>query len=70
MTEAPEQLHPHFRRAFNRHDLDAVVALYEPDAILVGPGAPTVGRDAIRVLYENVFAAHPTIELGEPATDG
>lgn len=63
MTEAPEQLHLHFRRAFNRHDLDAVVALYEPEAILVGPGAPAVGREAIRALYQHVFAAQPTIEL-------
>lgn len=32
--EAPEQLHINFQNAFNRHDLDAIVVLYEPGAVL------------------------------------
>ena len=33
MTESPEQLHKRFQDAFNRHDLDSIVELYEPGAV-------------------------------------
>ena len=63
MNDPPEHLHARFQAAFNRHDLDQVVALYESEAILVGSGGPAVGREAIRAAYQRVFAAHATIEL-------
>lgn len=42
-------LHGKFERAFNAGDVEAIVALYEPDAIYVGEdGTAAVGLDAIR----------------------
>lgn len=63
MNHGPEHLHARFRAAFNHHDVDEVVALYEADAVLVGSGSSAVGQEAIRAVYQRVFAAHPTIEL-------
>jgi uncharacterized protein (TIGR02246 family) len=45
----PEQMHGLFEQAFNAGDIDALMALYEPDAALVPqPGAIAEGPDAIR----------------------
>ena len=45
----PEQMHPLFEQAFNAGDIEALMALYEPDAALVPqPGAVAEGTDAIR----------------------
>ena len=45
----PEQMHRLFEQAFNAGDLEALMALYEPDAALVPqPGAVAEGTDAIR----------------------
>jgi uncharacterized protein (TIGR02246 family) len=45
----PEQLHRLFEQAFNAGDLDALTALYEPDAALIPqPGVLTEGTAAIR----------------------
>ena len=63
MSESPEQLHINFQQAFNRHDLESIVALYEPDAILVRIDGPVRGRDAIREAYRDSFAMRPIIHL-------
>jgi uncharacterized protein (TIGR02246 family) len=45
----PEQMHRLFEEAFNAGDLEALMALYEPDATLVPqPGAVVEGLDGIR----------------------
>ena len=45
----PEQIHRLFEQAFNAGDLDGLVALYEPDAVLVPqPGVVVEGIDGIR----------------------
>jgi uncharacterized protein (TIGR02246 family) len=45
----PEQMHGLFEDAFNAGDLEALMALYEPDAALVPqPGAVAAGTAAIR----------------------
>ncbi len=46
----PEAINLEFSRAYNEHDLDKLVALYEDDAVLgPAPGAPLVlGKQAIR----------------------
>jgi uncharacterized protein (TIGR02246 family) len=61
MTEPPEQLHIDFQNAFNRNDLDSIVALYEPDAVLAGGEGPRRGRDAIREAYRSILEMSPTI---------
>ena len=45
----PEQMHGLFEQAFNAGDIDALMALYEPDAALIPqPGAVVEGADGIR----------------------
>lgn len=61
--EAPEQLHINFQNAFNRHDLEAIVRLYEPAALLVSTDAPAQGTEAIREKYRGFLETQPTIEL-------
>lgn len=59
----PEELHISFQHAFNRHDLESIVALYELDAVLVRVDGPVRGTDAIREAYRGVFAIYPKIDL-------
>lgn len=63
MTESPEELHIKFQHAFNRHDLDSILALYEPGAVLVSGRGPVQGTAAIREVYRGILAMHPTLEL-------
>jgi uncharacterized protein (TIGR02246 family) len=63
MTESPEQLHRSFQEAFNRHDLESLVALYEPGALLATSNGPAQGTDAIRQAYRGFLDMRPTIEL-------
>jgi ketosteroid isomerase-like protein len=45
----PEQLHGLFDQAFNAADIEGLMALYEPGAVLIPqPGAIFEGTDAIR----------------------
>jgi len=45
----PEQMHREFEQAFNAGDLDALMALYEPDAALIPqPGTVAEGTAGIR----------------------
>ena len=62
MSQRPEDLHVVFQNAFNRHDLDAIAALYEPDAVFVTGQGPVRGREAIRDAYREILASKPTIE--------
>ena len=63
MIESPEQLHRAFQDAFNRHDVDAIVALYESGAVLASADGPVHGIDAIRDRYRVALANTPSIEL-------
>ena len=56
-------MHIKFLSAFNRHDLDSILALYEPDAVLVSGGGPVQGPAAIREVYRGILAVRPTLEL-------
>ena len=62
-SESPEQLHRAFQDAFNRHDVDSIVALYEEGAVLSSAEGPVRGGSAIRAWYEAALAQRPTIEL-------
>lgn len=63
VTESPQHLHVAFQDAFTRHDLDAIVALYEPRATLVTSDGSVQGAAAIREAYRGFLAARPTIDL-------
>lgn len=63
MANSPEELHRAFQDAFNRHDVDSIVALYEPDAVLAGADGPAQGSEAIRERYRLAVATRPSIEV-------
>ena len=44
----PAEIHGLFQHAFNRGDVEALVALYEPDAVLVVEGQDAIGEESIR----------------------
>ena len=52
----------------NAGDLDGLVALYEPDAILASDdGNVLVGQDAIRAFYRTLLSANPQFAPGREA---
>jgi uncharacterized protein (TIGR02246 family) len=63
MWQAQHPMHAAFEKAFNCADLEALVALYEPAALLnVDPG-PAKGLDAIRESYKFLLAMQPKIRV-------
>ena len=60
----PAELHGRVRDGINVGDVDALVDLYEADAVLMGEdGAAAVGAEAIRAAYEQIVAFGGSIEL-------
>jgi uncharacterized protein (TIGR02246 family) len=53
-ASTPQELHLLFERAFNTGDVKALLALYEPGAVVVAGGKPVTGLDRIRDAL-NVF---------------
>lgn len=63
----PEDLTRLFVECANAGDATGIAALYEEHAVMAyPPGGMTEGRDAIRVLWENVLANRPHFEQEEP----
>ncbi|MEU0805079.1 nuclear transport factor 2 family protein [Streptomyces sp. NPDC005970] len=63
----PEDLTRLFVERANAGDAEGLAELYEPDAVLAyPPGSQTVGRDAIRAVFERMLAQVPRFEQ-EPA---
>ena len=59
----PEEISDLFLKRANAGDVEGVVALYEPDAVLAFPaGQLTVGRDKIRAAYAEFLAGRPLLE--------
>src|SRR3954452_18692127 len=52
---APSDLHRAVETAFNNRDVEALVALYEPDAWLFGLAGPVQGTEAIRAAWTEMF---------------
>lgn len=62
----PEDLGRFFIERTNAGDVDGLVALYEPGAVLAfPPGQVTTGSQAIRQVFEQMVAGKPTFG-GEP----
>ncbi|MEZ5100380.1 MAG: SgcJ/EcaC family oxidoreductase [Thermoleophilia bacterium] len=63
----PQQVHALFGERFNAGDLDGVLELYEPDAVLVpGPGV-VVSGEGIREALAGFLATGLPIDLSERA---
>ena len=63
----PEDLTRLFVELGNAGDADGLAGLYEPDAVVAfPPGQMTVGREAIRALYEKMLASKPHFRLEKP----
>ena len=63
----PEDITRLFVEFGNAGDAEGLALLYEPDAVVAfPPGQMTVGREAIRALYEQMLAAKPRFSLEQP----
>ena len=63
----PEDLTRLFVERANAKDAAGIAALYEVDAVMAyPPGRQTVGREAIRELWEQVLARAPHFEQEQP----
>ncbi|MGP3928260.1 YybH family protein [Streptomyces sp. 8N616] len=62
----PEDLARLFVELGNAGDAEGLAELYEPDAVLAfPPGSETVGREAIRTVFERMLADRPRFQLEE-----
>jgi uncharacterized protein (TIGR02246 family) len=60
----PETMHEHFMRAFNSGDLEQLLELYEPDAIILPqPGQLAEGTDQVREALREFMALNGPIDL-------
>jgi uncharacterized protein (TIGR02246 family) len=65
-AKEPEDLARLFVERANAGDAEGLALLYEPDAALAfPPGVVTIGREAIRALYEQMLTQVPHFELEE-----
>lgn len=63
----PEDLGRLFLERANAGDVDGLVALYEPGAVLAFPaGQIAAGHQAIRAVYERMLSGRPKFAAGEP----
>jgi ketosteroid isomerase-like protein len=59
----PGDLHRAVQVAFNDNDVDALVALYEPDAWLFGPSGPVQGTDGIRAAWAEMTGPGRSVDM-------
>lgn len=62
-AKTPEQVNEQLIDALTRGDIDAALALYEPDASFVADGTIISGTDRIRSVLESFAAVKPVFEL-------
>ncbi len=62
-ARAPSEIHALFLDAFNREDVEAVTALYEPGAILVTARGTVAGHEAIAEAFKVMLAHHGRMVL-------
>ena len=59
----PREIHVLFERAFNSGNVENILALYEPDAVLVSGGGLVTGHEAIRNTYTGLLASRARMKL-------
>ena len=63
----PEDLSRFFVERANAGDIEGLVALYEPDAVVAfPPGQVSRGSEAIRRAFRRLLADRPVLEPGQP----
>jgi uncharacterized protein (TIGR02246 family) len=62
-AHSPAEIHTLFCSAFNLGDIEALTALYEPNAILVVDGNSVSGRENIRKALENILRRNGRMTL-------
>ena len=62
-ARSPLEIHMLFLEAFNRADVEGLLALYEPDAVFVARGESAIGHQAIRAAYEHILADRGRMEM-------
>jgi len=62
----PQQIHALFLNAFNRGDVETLVALYEPGAVLAVGNGNAIGHTAIRRAYQRLLADGARMQLAWP----
>ena len=62
-ASTPREIHVLFEQAFNAGDVEAILALYEPGAVLVTGGKPVTGHDAIRGAYNAFLSGGARMKL-------
>lgn len=66
-AQEPEDLARLFVERAQAGDAEGLAALYEPDAVMAyPPGSETVGRDAIRAVFEQMLRDAPRFDVEEP----
>ncbi|MEV6010023.1 nuclear transport factor 2 family protein [Streptomyces sp. NPDC051976] len=66
-AEHPEDIARLFVERVNAADLDGILELFEPEAVVAYPiDRPSTGTAALRELYGQLLAARPTFEVEEP----
>jgi len=64
----PNDLEKHFVERANAGDVEGLVALYEPNAIIAyGNGETAVGHDQIRIFLARFLADHPPLDPSNQA---
>jgi uncharacterized protein (TIGR02246 family) len=63
MQDDPASIHIIFEQAFNASDIDSLVALYEPNAVLLVKGQPVEGLQAIRAAYQTLLTRRSRMTL-------
>jgi uncharacterized protein (TIGR02246 family) len=60
-ARTPKQVHEFFTKAFQDHDLEGLMSLYDPDAVMIPePGKPPVrGHAAIRAALDRLQSLKP-----------
>lgn len=67
IAREPEDITRLFVERVNAGDVEGLVALYEPTAVMAyPPGVETVGEEAIRALFTAMLAARPEFPREEP----
>jgi len=59
----PAHIHILFLDAFNAGDIDSIVVLYEPNAVLVVNDQPVAGQELIRKAYKSFLVRGPRMSL-------